>query len=219
LLVGYFGGHIFQAAQSLRGWETFLVDLLANPGFAEALLDQLAEANIRRFERFAATVGPCVDVIHFEDDLGMQDRSLLRPALYRQRVKPYHKKLFDFVKSHCQAYILLHSDGAIAPFIPDFIEMGVDALNPVQVSAAGMDTRILKKEFGDAITFWGGGCDSQRVLPYGSPQNVIDEVKRRMDDLAPGGGFVFSPIHNIQPGVPIGNIVAMFRTAFEHGIY
>jgi uroporphyrinogen decarboxylase len=219
LLVGFFGGHIFQAGQSLRGWETFLMDLLANRRFAEALMDHLAEANMRRFERFADTVGRYVDVVQFEDDLGMQDRPILRPELYRQVVKPYHEKLFRFAKSRCDAYLLLHTDGAVAPFIPDFIEMGIDALNPVQVSAAGMDTRVLKKEFGRDIVFWGGGCDSQTVLPFGTPQEVADEVKRRIDDLAPGGGFVFGPIHNIQTGVPPENVIAMFRTAREYGVY
>jgi len=219
LLVGFFGGHIFQASQSLRGWETFLIDLLVNQRFAEALMDQLAEANIRRFERYAETVGRYVHVVQFEDDLGMQDRPLLRPDLYRKVVKPYHEKLFRFAKSRCDAYLLLHTDGAVSPLIPDFIEMGVDILNPVQVSAAGMDTKALKREFGRDITFWGGGCDSQIVLPFGTPAEVADEVKQRIDDLAPGGGFVFAPIHNVQTGVPPENIVAMFETAREYGVY
>jgi uroporphyrinogen decarboxylase len=219
LLVGFFGGHIFQSSQSLRGWDTFLLDLLINRTFAEALMDRLAQANIERFERYAETVGRHVDVIQFEDDLGMQDRPLLRPELYRQVVKPYHARLFQFARSRCDAYLLLHTDGAVAPFIPDFIEMGVDILNPVQVSAAGMDTRRLKREFGDDIVFWGGACDSQRVLPFGTPQEVADEVKRRIDDLAPGGGFVFAPIHNIQSEVPPENVIAMFEAAREYGVY
>jgi uroporphyrinogen decarboxylase len=218
LLVGFFGGHIFQASQSLRGWETFLMDLLVNQRFAEALMDQLAQANMRRFERYAETVGRYVHVIQFEDDLGMQDRPLLSVDLYRKVVKPYHKRLFSFVKSKCDAYLLLHTDGAVSPLIPDFIEMGVDILNPVQVSAAGMDTRRLKRDFGDDISFWGGGCDSQHVLPFGTPTEVKEEVKRRIDDLAPGGGFVFSPIHNVQTGVPPENVIAMFETAREYGI-
>jgi uroporphyrinogen decarboxylase len=219
LLVGFFGGHIFQAAQSLRGWEAFLIDLLANRAFAEALLDQLVEANIRRFERFAATVGPYVHVVHFEDDLGMQDRPLLRPSLYRQVVKPYHARLFRFARAHCDARLLFHSDGAVAPLIPDLIEMGIDALNPVQVSASGMGTAELKREFGNDITFWGGGCDSQAVLPFGTEREVADEVRRRIDDLAPGGGFVFGPIHNVQAGVPVENVITMLRAAREHGVY
>jgi uroporphyrinogen decarboxylase len=226
LLVGFFGGHIFQSSQSLRGWETFLMDLLVNQKFAEALMDHLAEANMRRFERYAETVGQYVHVVQFEDDLGMQNRPLLRPDLYRKVVKPYHEKLFRFVKSRLArsetgqsgAYLLLHTDGAVSPFIPDFIEMGVDILNPVQVSATRMDTKELKREFGRDITFWGGGCDSQNVLPFGTPEEVADEVKRRIDDLAPGGGFVFSPIHNVQTGVPPENVVAMFKTAQEYGV-
>ena len=219
LIVGFFGGHIFQSSQSLRGWDTFLLDLLINQSFAQALMDRLVQANIERFERYAETVGPYIDVIQFEDDLGMQDRPLLRPELYRRVVKPYHARLFRFVKAHCDAYLLLHTDGAVAPLIPDFIEMGVDIVNPVQVSAAGMDSGTLKREFGDDIVFWGGGCDSQHVLPFGTPQDVRDEVKRRIDDLAPGGGFVFAPIHNIQTEVPAANAVAMFETAREYGTY
>jgi uroporphyrinogen decarboxylase len=203
----------------LRGWETFLVDLMTNRKFAEALMDYLAEANVRRFERYAATVGRYVHVIHFEDDLGMQDRPILRPELYRRVVKPYHAQLFRFAKAHCDAYLLLHSDGAIAPFLPDFIDMGIDAVNPIQVSAAGMDPAQLKREFGQHLTFWGGGCDSQAVLPFGTPQQVSDEVKHRIDDLAPGGGYVFSPIHNVQAEVPAENVAAMFQAAREHGAY
>jgi uroporphyrinogen decarboxylase len=219
LLVGFFGGHILQAAQSLRGWELFLMDLLTNQKFAEALMDRLTEANVRRFAHYAETVGQYIDVVQFEEDLGMQDRPLLRPLLYREVVKPFHVRLFGFAKANCNAHLLLHTDGAVAPLIPDFIEMGIDAVNPVQVSAAGMDTRELKREFGQDITYWGAGCDSQTILPFGTPAQVADEVKRRIDDLAPGGGFVFSPIHNVQAGVPPKNIVAMFETAHNHGVY
>jgi uroporphyrinogen decarboxylase len=218
-LVGFFGGHLLQAGQVLRGWETFLMDLLVNQELAHAILERLLEANIARFEHYAATVGPYLDVMLFEEDLGMQDRPLMRPDTFRKMLKPYMKSLFGFAKSKCDAYLLLHTDGAVAPLLPDFIEMGVDALNPVQVSATGMDTRTLKKEFGQDIVFWGAGCDSQAVLPFGTPQEVGDEVKRRIDDLAPGGGFVFAPIHNVQAGVPAENTVAMFRTAKEYGIY
>ena len=218
-LVGFFGGHVLQAGQVLRGWEEFLMDLLKNKTFAHALMERLTEAHLARFERYATTIAPHVDVIQFEEDLGMQDRPLMSPELYREMIKPYHQKLFAFAKSRCDAYLLLHTDGAVAPLIPDLIDMGVDAINPVQVSAAGMDSKALKKEFGKDITFWGAGCDSQVILPFGSPEEVEDEVKRRIDDLAPGGGFVFAPIHNIQAGVPPENAVAMFRTAQEYGRY
>jgi uroporphyrinogen decarboxylase len=114
---------------------------------------------------------------------------------------------------------LLHTDGAIKPLIPDFIEMGIDAINPVQVSAAGMNTQALKQEFGRDITFWGGGCDTQAVLPFGTPDEVRAEVRGRIDDLAPGGGFVFGAVHNVQGEVPPENTVAMFETARTYGVY
>ena len=218
-LVGFFGGHLLQAGQVLRGWELFLMDLLINPKLARAILDRLLEANLERFERYAETVGQYVDVVHFEDDLGMQDRPLVEPSVFRKVIKPYMKELFGFVKAKSDLFILLHTDGAVAPFIPDFIDMGVDAINPVQVSASGMDTRELKRQFGQDITFWGAGCNSQTVLPFGTVEEVKDEVKRRIDDLAPGGGYVFSSIHNVQPDVPLENIAAMFETAREHGVY
>lgn len=219
LIVGFFSAHILQAGLILRGWEAFLVDLVVNQKFAAALFQKILEANLRRFGRYAETIGPHIDVVMFEDDLGIQDRPLMSPELYRKMVKPYQKELFGFVKSRCDVHLFLHSDGAVAPLIPDFIEMGVDILNPVQVSAAGMDSKVLKREFGQDICFWGAGCESQSVLPFGTPEDVVDEVKRRIDDLAPGGGFVFSTIHNVQNGVPPENVATMFKTAQEYGVY
>lgn len=218
-LVGFFGGHVFQAAQGLRGWERFLMDLLANRTFAEALMDRLVRVHMERFERYAETVGKYVQVIHVEDDLGMEDRLLMGPELYRAVIKPYHQKLYSYVKSRCNAYLMLHTDGAVRELIPDFIEMGVDILNPVQVSANGMDTRALKRDFGGDIVFWGGGCDTQAILPFGTPKQVREEVRRRIDDLAPGGGFVFTQVHNIQPYVPPENVLAMYEAAHEYGVY
>ena len=213
LLVGYVAGHLLQAGQVLRGWESFLIDLVDNPRFAEALLDRLTESHLTRFAHYAETVAPHVQVVHFEEDLGAQDRPLLSPELYRRLIKPYQAKLFAFAKQHFDAYLLLHSDGAIAPLIPDFIEMGVDALNPVQVSAAGMDAARLKSEYGRDITLWGAGCDPHGLLQTGTPAQVADEVRRRIDELAVGGGYIFSGVHNVQPGVPPENTEAMFRAA------
>lgn len=218
-LVGYFGGHIMYAAQMLRGWQNFLMDLLVNPQFAETLMDRILEAHLKRFDRFMASFGKYVDLIEFDEDLGMQDRPLMKPSVYRRLLKPRQKQLFAYARAHSDAFLLLHSDGAIAEFFPDLIEMGIDAINPIQVSAIGMDTRFLKDEYGSDITFWGGGCDSQAVLPMGTPHAVADEVKRRIDHLAPGGGFVFAPIHNIQANVPTANIAAMFQTVREQGVY
>ena len=111
----------------------------------------------------------------------------------------------------------MHSCGSVYRLIQDLVEAGVDILNPVQISAAEMDSKKLKKEFGDALVFWGGGCDTQRILPHGTRQEIRDEVKRRIDDLAPGGGFVFAQVHNILPDVPPENIMAMFEAVWEFG--
>jgi uroporphyrinogen decarboxylase len=217
--VGFFGGHLLQAGQVLRGWEAFLMDLLVNRKLAHAILDRLLQAHLARFDRFAATVGREVDVILFEEDLGMQDRSMMAPSTFRQMIKPYMGQLLTHARDRCDALILLHTDGAVRDLIPDLIEMGVDAINPVQVSAKGMDARALKREFGRDIAFWGGGCDSQWTLPHGSPQDVEDEVRRHIDALAPGGGYVFAPIHNILPDVPLDNVMALFRAARAYGTY
>ena len=218
-LMGNFCAHIFAGGQLLRGFEQFLVDLIANPTLAEAIMDALADAYVRRFERYAQAVGPYVQVINVNDDLGTQDAPQVSPRLYRQRIKPYHARLYQYMKSRCTAAIFLHSDGAIAPLIPDLIDAGVDILNPIQVSARGMDPAELKREFGKDLCFWGGGCDTQHILPFGTPQQVSEEVKRRLDALMPGGGFVFTTVHNIQPEVPPENVMAMYETVWKFGIY
>lgn len=169
---------------------------------------------------FLKRLGKYCVVVGEADDLGVQDTTAISPEMYRKYVKPRHKKLFSHIKKlspHC--YIFLHSCGSVYDVISDLIEVGVDILNPVQVSAAKMDTRKLKKEFGKDLTFWGGGVDTQDILPHRSPQQVKDEVRRRIDDLAPGGGFVFATMHNIQDDVPPENIMAMWEILREYGVY
>jgi len=213
------GGSIYEWAQGLRGWDVFMMDLASDPVFAGTLLQKLVEANIRRLEQILPVVEGTIQVIQVGDDLGMQDGPQLSPRLYRQVVKPWHKELYQYIKEHTSARLFLHTCGSVYVFIPDFIEMGVDILNPVQVSARDMDTKRLKREFGKDIAFWGGGCDTQKVLPFGTPAEVTEEVKRRIDDLAPGGGFVFNQVHNIQAGVPPENVMAMYETVHEYGKY
>jgi uroporphyrinogen decarboxylase len=159
-----------------------------------------------------------VDVVSFPDDMGFQDRPYVRPELYREMIKPYHRRLVEAIKSNTEAKVVMHSDGSVYPIIPDFIEIGVDALNPVQVSAKDMDSQRLKSEFGKHMCFW-GGIDTHRVLPTGTPEAVRGEVKTRIADLAPGGGYVLASVHNIQAEVPPENIVAMFDSAEEYGQY
>ena len=218
-LVGCFFGHIYAAGQQLRGFSNFMVDLMSRPEIAEAIMERLVEAYKERFMKYVEAVGDYIQIVLVNDDLGMQEGPQISPVLYRKRIKPYHKELYRFIKENSEAYLLLHSCGSVRAFIPDLIEIGVDALNPVQVSAAGMDTAELKKEFGDKIVFWGGGCDTQKILPFGTSREIDEEVKKRISDLAPNGGFIFTQVHNIQPDVPPENIVSMYSAVDRHGRY
>jgi uroporphyrinogen decarboxylase len=165
-------------------------------------------------------VGDLIDVWVYWDDLGGQNGPLVSPSWYKRFLMPLHRLLFDKVKSMTRAKIFLHSCGAVRPLIPYFIEAGVDILNPVQVSAKDMDdTAALKRDFGQDIVFWGGAVDPQHTLVSGTPELIAAEARRHIDDLAPGGGFVYANVHNIQYGVPSANIVAVFDTCFEYGVY
>jgi uroporphyrinogen decarboxylase len=204
--------HLLAAGQMLRGYEQFMIDLLAEPELAHALLARLTASYMARAAMLLASLGPFVDVMLVNDDLGTQTGPMMSIATYREMLLPYQRQLFACIKGCIDAPLLLHSCGSVIEFLPDLLDAGIDAINPVQVSAAGMDPRELKARFGDRLTFWGGGCDTQSVLAGGTPQDVADEVKRRMDVLAPGGGFVFTQVHNIQPDVPAKNMLAMFET-------
>lgn len=216
-LIGCFAGHVFQAGQFLRGWSDFLLDLAVNPLLAEAIMDRLVQAHIEAFDRYAETVYKYVDIIEVCDDMGMQNSTWISPQTYRRLIKPYHQRLYHHIKTKTGAPILLHTDGSVSSLIPDFIEIGVDILNPVQYTASKMDLATLKRDFGSDLCFWGGGVDTQEILPFGTPEQVSDEVKRCIDTLAPGGGFVFATVHNIIEGVPLKNILAAFRTAKSYG--
>lgn len=194
------------------------MDLVANPKFAEAIMDKMVEFYFGYWEEIRPLVGRYVQIIKMGDDLGGQDGSLIGRELYRKMIKPRHKEIFSFIKKRTDAKLYLHSCGAIYEFIPDIIECGVHVLNPIQVSAEGMDTKRLKQEFGDRLSFW-GAIDTQSILPFGTPVDVEQEVKRRIGDLASGGGYVLSSMHNIQANVPPENIVAMFEAARKYSEY
>lgn len=212
---------IFEIALWMRGFENFYCDMVANQAFAEALLEKIAEVKMQYWAHALSLVGENVMIVSEADDLASQIGPLISPALYRKLIKPRHTELFAFIKKHAAANvkIFFHSCGALSELLPDLIESGIDILNPVQVGAAGMDTKELKRQFGKDLTFYGGGVDTQRVLPRGTPDEVREEVRRRIDDLAPGGGFIFNTVHNIQADVPPENILAMWETVQEYGIY
>ena len=214
------GVDILARPQWIRGYAESMLDLAANPDFAEAFLDRLTDIAVRAWGHFLAEVGEYLDVVAFFDDIGMQDRPLISPAMYRRLVKPRHARVIAAIKARTKAKVFFHTDGAVLDLIPDLIEIGVDILNPIQVSAKGMDdTAALKRRFGRELTFWGGTCDSQRILPFGSLDEVRAETRRRIADLAPGGGYVFAPIHNLQDDVSGVKALVLYRTALEYGRY
>jgi len=208
---------IFEIAWAMRGFAQFLMDLMINKEFAHALLEKITFIQKTIYKKFLEEVGEHIDMVFIADDLATQDSLLFSPALYREMIKPYQAEYFK-VKNKHNLKLLYHSCGNIFPLLNDFIEIGVDAINPVQISAKEMDPKRLKKEFGEKICFW-GGIDTQTVL-NSSDKNVVKEaVVNLIKILAPGGGFVLTSVHNVQSDVPVENIKTMIDTAFSAGKY
>jgi uroporphyrinogen decarboxylase len=193
------------------------MDLLDNPRKVSALLDKLVEMHVENLEKFLDAVSGHVQIVVMGDDLGTQLASQVSPQMYQEIFKPRHRQIYERVRRRSGMHLFLHSCGAIADLLPDLIDIGVEIINPVQTSAAGMDPARLKREFGKDITFWGGGCDTQTVLPNGTPDEVEAHVRERLKIFSPGGGFVFNQIHNIMPNVPPQNIEAMYRAVRNYG--
>jgi len=209
----------FEGGCLTRGHDDFCVDLYINPAFAEALMDKVTDYILRVWGHYLDEVGEYVQVVAQGDDVGIQTGPFISPEMYRKFVKPRQKRIWDLIHSKTDAKIFYHSCGSVYDLLPDFIDAGIDILNPVQSSAAKMDLGRLKREFGDAVTFWGGGIDVQTQLPFLSVEEIEDEVKRRIDILAPGGGFVFFPSHNIQADVSPDRIDRMYRTVLANRAY
>lgn len=206
----------FELAVKLRGFEQFLTDLHCEPNFCLALLDKITETNLALWEVYLHAIGDQVQVVCQGDDVGMQTGLIISPALYRKFIKPCHRRIFDFIHGKTKAKVFLHSCGSVYDIIPDLIEIGVDILNPIQRSAAKMDIVKLKKEFGRELCFWGGGIDTQHFLPSAPPDEIEAEVKRTIDILAPGGGFVFVPTHNIQPDISPERFDKVYSAALRY---
>lgn len=182
----------------------------------ERVVELLLEHNRLELRKYLDAVGKYIQVVGIGgEDLGSEIGPIINPKEWRELFKPAIQELVKEIKSRTKCYVMIHSCGSVKPFIPDFIEMGVDIWNPVQVSAKNMDPYELKKEFGDNITFWGGGCYTQHILPFASPKEVKEHVKKLVNIFKEGGGFIFNQIHNIQPGTPPENIIAMFEAVNE----
>ncbi len=216
---------VWELALWTNGFEKFFCDMCIEKDYAHKVMRKFTDYKMAYWEQALKTVGKNVLVVSEADDLATQNSQLCSIDLYKEMVHPYHKELFSFMRSEArkngadEIYIFYHSCGAMLPFAQLLKEEGVDILNPVQVSATDMDSKRLKQEIGDMFTFWGGGVDTQQILPHGTAQQVKDEVKRRIHDLAPGGGFVFAAIHNVQSDVPPENYIAMWEAYSEFGIY
>lgn len=220
VILGAHCAGVFEVAWFLRGLERFLTDLAAEPRWAESFLDKVLELKVAYWEAALAELGEYVDVVNEADDVAGQHNLLMSPRMYRRSIKPRHRQLFACIKRAApHVKLLFHSCGAVRPLIPDLIEIGVDILNPVQISASGMAPLELKRAFGKEVCFWGGGVDTQGVLCRGTAAEVREHVRRNMDALAPGGGFVFAPVHITQADVPPENFMAMWETLQAHGAY
>ncbi len=205
----------FALTQRVRGFVETLEDLLLHEAFAEAVQEKITDVICGIAILSLNEVGDLIDGVSFGDDMGVQNQSYMSADLYRKMVKPHHARFVETLHKHTDAKVITHSDGSIRELIPDFIDIGVDVINPVQVSAIGMEPEELSRDFGNALAFW-GGIDTQHVLPFGTPSDVADAVRGRRNDLGKGGGYVQASVHNIQSEVPPENIVAMFETALEN---
>ncbi len=208
-IIGLFGGNLLETGQFLYRIDGFLMLLAGEPRRAHAFLDRLVELHLANLERFLGAVGRSIDVIVFGDDLGMQTGPQLSPAMYREFFKPRHAVMWRRARELADVKVMLHSCGGLRELLPDLIEAGLDAVNPVQTTCRGMDAAALKRDFGRDITFWGGGCDTRTILPRGTPEEIRRHVREQVAILRPGGGFVFQQVHNILADVPPENIVAM----------
>lgn len=196
-------------------FEAWMITLASEPDYVSGLYERLVEAWLDNLRRFVDAVGDRVQIIQVNDDFGTQHSLFLSIDMFRRQIMPFYKRGLDWIHEHTDMKVLLHSDGAIFPLIPSLIETGFDILNPVQTSAAGMDPVRLKAEFGQQLAFWGGSLDCQKTLPYGTVDEVVREVEQHLQIFAPGGGYVFAPVHNIQAGVPPEHVVAMYEAALR----
>ena len=215
-VAGIFLGNIFEMGQLYWGYENFFLNLAGDPSLAHAYMEARCACYMRDLEKYFEATEGVLDVIEFNDDLGTQRGLLISPRMYREMVKPYHKKMFGYVRdNHPNTKVFFHSCGAIFDIIPDLIDCGVQIINPVQISAEGMDPKKLKREYGKDVAFWGGGVDTQSVLCFATPETVRSQVKENLEIFAPGGGYVFSQVHNVEANVPPENLLAAFQTAQE----
>ncbi len=213
-IIGLFGGNLLELGQWFYRNDNFFMLLAGEPERAHRFLDKLMAIHLRNLDRFLRAVAPHIDIILFGDDLGMQSGPQVSPPMYREFFKPREREMWRIVKERApHLKIMLHCCGGVRELLPDLIDAGLEAINPVQITCRGMEPDGLKRDFGARLTFWGGGCDTRDVLSKATPAQVREHVKRQIEILSPGGGFVFQSVHNILADIPAANIVAMFEAA------
>ena len=211
-------GRVMSMGQSLRGFENWLMDLAINEPFVEALMEQTTLLQLEANDLILHEVGDLVDIVYTADDLGGQQGPLVSPDTIARLFNPHYCRLWGHIREHTSATLMHHCCGSIYPFIADFIELGVQGLNPIQVSAKNMDPARLKAEFGKDMCFW-GGVDTREIMPRGTTLEVHDEVARRIKEMGSEGGYILAAVHNLQPEVPPANIVELYRAGKELGQY
>ncbi len=215
-ILAAFGGNIFEAGQINWGYEKFYVDLAINKDLVHYWLNKLTDAYLRDLDKYLKAVGKYINVIQFGDDLGTQQAPQISTDMYREMIKPYHQRQYEFVRNNYpHIKVFLHSCGAIYDLIPDLIDAGVEILNPVQISAKGMDPLQLKKEYGNDLVFWGGGADMQGLVNFGSIDQIKQHTRELIEIFSPGGGYVFNQVHNIQSNITPEKIMAIYETALS----
>jgi uroporphyrinogen decarboxylase len=214
-LVAGVGCNLFEWGTFLRRIDNFLMDLYLEPSNVHKLLDKLVERHLEFLSKVCEAIGDVVDIFKLGDDLGTNIGPFMPPEIYREYFKPRHKLMCDFIHSNSSAHTMLHCCGGIYELIPELTGAGFEILNPVQINAINMEPERLKKEFGRDMTFWGGGCNTQSILNHATPAQIRDHVRRNLEIFSPGGGFVFTTVHNILPDVPPVNIMAMYEAVME----
>lgn len=213
-ILGAYDSIVFESGQIDWGYERYYIELGTKSELIKYYHNKRTENHLKNLRRYLDTVGEYIDVINFSDDLGTQKNPQISREMYQEMIKPYHKQVFQYVrKNYPSVKVFFHSCGAIYDLIPDLIEAGVQILNPVQLSADKMDPRKLKNEFGNDLVFWGGGVDTQSTLTFGDIEEIKDEVKRNIEIFAPGGGFVFTQVHNIQANISPERVMTIYISA------
>ncbi len=211
------GCNLLEWSQILFGMENTYLYMAGEKRKYLRFLDRLTEVHLEKLHRLLPRLRGLVDFVVAGDDLGMQSGPQMSRAMYRELFFPRHRRLYTAIRQLSGAHLMLHCCGGVEPLLGDLIEAGVEIFNPVQTSARHMEPERLKRQFGRDLTFWGGGVDTQWILPRGTPEQVREDVKRRIEVFAPGGGFVWAPVHNILADVPPQNVVAALEAAYEFG--